>query len=221
MDAEPQPDIEHKANTVRDGSVFGTIARALRSRTSLFVSGALSVALLSVTPERTIVGSLLSRRGSGPHNSAIMLAPMENGAIGIVQNRREHRYDPEAVFVTRLSPRVSGFAFVTSVHTYDGVDIASAVDFRKPGWPETWSDEQIRQARECVASRPGWVSSPEECYLNRGPIDEHDHIVWSGYLLTALLMGSLACFPYAMFCPRSVLQRDREARERARRDRRE
>lgn len=220
MDAEPLPDNETSAKPANGGSVFGSIARALRSRTSLFVSGALTVALLMVTPERTIVGGLFGVR-LVRRDSIIMLAPKADGAIGIAQNWREHGDDPEAVFVTKLTPIARGFAFVTSVHTYDGVDISSAVNYLKPGWPETWSEEQIRQARECVASRPGWVSSPEECYPNRGAIDEHDHIVWSGYFLTALLMGSLACFLYAMFCPWSVLRRDREARERARRDRRQ
>lgn len=219
MEAEPLPDIEHKANTVRDGSIFGTIARALRSRTSLFVSGAITLVLLACTPERTIVGGLLSTRGSIRRSSDVMLAPNPDGSIGIVDNRREHRYDPEAVYVSKLYSRPRGFAFVTAVHIYDGMDIASAVDFRKPGWPETWSNEQIRQAQECVASRPWLVSSPEGCFLHRPGIDERDQIVWSGYFLTALLMGSVACFFYAMFCPRSVLRRDREARERARRDR--
>ncbi len=205
---------ENRASSDRGGSILGTIARALRSRTSLLVSGALSVALLMVTPEQTIVGRLFGTR-LVRRDSVIMLAPKADGAIGIAQNWREHSDDSEAVFVTKLTPIARGLAFVTSVHIYDGMDISSAVDYQKPGWPETWSEEQIRQARECVASRPGWVSSPEECYLNRGAIDEHDHIIWSGYILTGLLLGSMGCFLYAMFCPLVILRRDREARKRA------
>lgn len=221
MDAEPLPDSEDSARADRDGSILGTIARALRSRTSLFVSGVLTLVLLACTPEQTIVGGLLRTRGCILRSSDVMLAPNPDGSIGIVDNRREHRYGPEAVYVSKLYSRPRGFAFVTAVHTYDGMDIASAVDFRKPGWPETWSEAQIRQAQECVASRPWLVSSAEGCFLHRPGIDERDQIVWSGYFLTALLMGSLACFLYAMFCPLSVLQRDREARERRSRGRSE